>query len=269
MRDEFLITRQGKQYVLYAGLLEEAHGRGLRSLKTKLVQVPDKENGNVAIVHATAKMHHIEKESRAGSNIPEHKEFDGIGDASPENVGRNIAPHIIRMAETRAKARALRDAVNIGVTSLEELSEQAPEDNAPRRGGGAQNTGPSETRTQARTQTQARPPEGEPKPEGDATEPAVNLPNGKRVTESQLEQLEALLQKQPAAREGDANKQVTSRVATVISSAADVLSKSGASAMEDTLGHPIEELDRATAAEWIATFEARVERLLARLRGEE
>src|SRR3712207_8179770 len=110
MRDEFLITRQGKQYVLFAGLLDEAHSRGLRGINTELVQVPDETNGNVAIVKATAEM-------------DDGRRFSGIGDASPENVGRNIVPHLIRMAETRAKARALRDAVNVGATALEELSD--------------------------------------------------------------------------------------------------------------------------------------------------
>src|ERR687893_2757232 len=113
MRDEFMITRQGKQYVLFAGLLDEAHNRGLRGIDTELVQVPTPENGNVAVVKAT-----VEMEASEGSRT-----FSGIGDASPENVGRNIVPHIIRMAETRAKARALRDAVNVGATALEELSD--------------------------------------------------------------------------------------------------------------------------------------------------
>src|SRR3712207_6283125 len=110
MRDEFLITRQGKQYVLFAGLLDEAHSRGLRGIDTELIQVPDDANGSVAIVKATAEM-------------DDGRRFSGIGDASPENVGRNIVPHLIRMAETRAKARALRDAVNVGATALEELSD--------------------------------------------------------------------------------------------------------------------------------------------------
>lgn len=110
MRDEFLITRSGKQYVLFAGLLDEAHQNGLRGIDTELVQIPTNENSNVAVVKATVEME-------------DGRTFSGIGDASPENVGRNIVPHIIRMAETRAKARALRDAVNVGVTALEELSD--------------------------------------------------------------------------------------------------------------------------------------------------
>src|SRR5918996_5811295 len=115
MRDEFMIPRQGKQYVLFAGLLDEAHNRGLRGIDTELVQVPTPENGNVAVVKATVEME--------GPDEGQGRTFSGIGDASPENVGRNIVPHIIRMAETRAKARALRDAVNVGATALEELSD--------------------------------------------------------------------------------------------------------------------------------------------------
>ena len=107
MREEYMIERQGKRFVLYAGLLEEAHSRGLRSIETELLQVPAGENGEVAIVRAVVRT--------------EDGKFTGIGDASPQNVNRTIAPHVIRMAETRAKARALRDAINVGVTAFEEL----------------------------------------------------------------------------------------------------------------------------------------------------
>jgi hypothetical protein len=138
MRDEFMITRQGKQYVLFAGLLDEAHSRGLRGIDTELVQVPDDSNGSVAIVKATAEM-------------DDGRRFSGIGDASPENVGRNIVPHLIRMAETRAKARALRDAVNVGATALEELSDG--DDAPPTEDFGASRSRPTPIRSaQPRTQ---------------------------------------------------------------------------------------------------------------------
>lgn len=110
MRDEFLITRQGKQFVLFAGLLDEGHNRGLKAIDTELLQIPDDHNRQVAVVKATVE-------------LEDGRKFSGIGDASPENVSRTIAPHLIRMAETRGKARALRDAINVGVTAIEELSE--------------------------------------------------------------------------------------------------------------------------------------------------
>jgi hypothetical protein len=109
MKKEYIIDWQGNDFVKYEGLLDEAHQQGLCRVSTTLVQIPEDENGNVAIVAA-------EIETSKGT-------FGGIGDASPQNVGRMIAPHIIRMAETRAKARALRDAVNIGATAIEELGD--------------------------------------------------------------------------------------------------------------------------------------------------
>jgi len=108
MRDEYVITRQGKQFVLFAGLLDEAHAKDLKGISTELIQIPDEANGHVAICKATVEME-------------DGRRFQGIGDASPKNVSRNIVPHLLRMSETRSKARALRDAVNVGATSVEEL----------------------------------------------------------------------------------------------------------------------------------------------------
>jgi len=95
--------------IAYKGLLSVAHDEGLKSVKTELAQVPSEENGRTAIVRATVR-------TRRGV-------FTGIGDANPGNVNRRIVPHLIRMAETRAVARALRVAVNIGEVAIEELGD--------------------------------------------------------------------------------------------------------------------------------------------------
>jgi hypothetical protein len=108
---DLYIELRGKQVVTYRGLLHLAHQRGLLSIETALVQTPSKDNAETAIVSSRVTMM---------VDGGEHA-FTGIGDANPRNVGKNIAPHAIRMAETRAKARALRDAVNIGVVSVDEL----------------------------------------------------------------------------------------------------------------------------------------------------
>ena len=57
--------------------------------------------------------------------------FTDFGDASPSSVGHNLVPHILRMASTRAKARALRDMTNIGITAVEELDLGEKENNPP------------------------------------------------------------------------------------------------------------------------------------------
>lgn len=117
MKKEYMINVQGTEFVKYEGLLDEAHQQGLCRVATTLIQVPHPDNGNVAIVAA-------EVETAKGT-------FSGLGDAAPGNVNRMIVPHLLRMAETRAKARALRDAVNIGVTALEEIGDLDEASHAP------------------------------------------------------------------------------------------------------------------------------------------
>jgi hypothetical protein len=97
----------GQDAVVYAELLAKAHDEGLKSIQTQILAQPTEENGHRCIVKATV-------ETGKGR-------FEGIGDADPSNVESFLVPHLIRVAETRAKARALRDAVNCGTTSFEEL----------------------------------------------------------------------------------------------------------------------------------------------------
>lgn len=96
-----------KEFVTYPGLLSLAHKKGLKRISVSVVQLPNRENGFLAVATAKAEF--------------EHGTFMDVGDASPESVDPHLQPHILRMASTRAKARTLRDALNIGVASVEEL----------------------------------------------------------------------------------------------------------------------------------------------------
>ncbi len=121
MKKEHTIERQGKTIILYPGLLNAAHEKGLHSIRTELYQVPKEENNYVAIVFATVTFR------SPGKGAGEDRIFTGIGDASSKNVSAAIATALIRMAETRAKARAMRDGCNIDL-SLEDDDERREEE---------------------------------------------------------------------------------------------------------------------------------------------
>jgi hypothetical protein len=232
MRDEFLITRQGKQYVLFAGLLDEAHNRGLKGIDTELVQVPTEENGNVAVVKARVEMEGPEGLART---------FSGIGDASPDNVGRNIVPHIIRMAETRAKARALRDAVNVGATALEELSDG---DDAPPA---------SYPPVRASSPRGLQEVSGRPPADERAASPAP--PNGGDGESPEAAQGASEGGSRRSSRRGSGGssggKARKSQVDLLRTLAEELRGENGVARLEGRIGKPLDELSRAEADEWI------------------
>ncbi|MBW1947778.1 MAG: hypothetical protein JRI33_07570 [Deltaproteobacteria bacterium] len=159
MKNNNLVTtieikdRQGrvvdtKEVVTYAGLLNQATQDNLKKVYTELIQLPSEANRMTAICMA-------EVETDKGI-------FRDYGDANPQNVSSMIIPHIIRMAVTRAKARAFRDAVNIGVVALEELGAEfmnSVVDNAARQKPANMKTGagdsPTNPKEQGRSQSAA------------------------------------------------------------------------------------------------------------------
>jgi hypothetical protein len=109
----YVVNIQGKDFITFPGLLAEAHAQGLVAIDTNLIN----NDLNNPVVKATVAM----KDPNAGPGPSGVKSFTGYGDANANNVAKKVAGALLRMAETRAVARALRFACNIDMTALEEL----------------------------------------------------------------------------------------------------------------------------------------------------
>jgi hypothetical protein len=103
----YIVTIQDKPYIKCNGLVDLAQQHGLVELSTTVITVtPD-----FAVCQCVARF--------ADGRI-----FTDIGDATPENVKSHLKDHFIRIAATRATARALRRALNIDMVAVEELGEE-------------------------------------------------------------------------------------------------------------------------------------------------
>src|SRR5947207_5626227 len=124
---QFIVSLRGKSYPIYAGVLDAATKAGLRSLTTRIVQIPAPENGHMAVVVARAE-------------FEDGRVFEDVGDCSPASTSPALAAASLRLASTRAKGRVLRDSINVGQTLLEELPDLDDDPGAhgaaPPRGGG-------------------------------------------------------------------------------------------------------------------------------------
>ncbi len=111
----------GKDFIPYGEVLNLAHEKGIAEIDTEIRQFPNAENNHTAIVKAVVIMQ-------------DGTRFSGLGDASPEEeAGQKrkgpATTATLRQSETRAKARAMRDAVNLG-RAVDE-TEQENEDQSP------------------------------------------------------------------------------------------------------------------------------------------
>lgn len=106
--ERWITTIEGREFVKYPGLLDLGHQKGISQIEVEVVQLPTADNGHFAVCKASVV-------SKTGES------FVDIGDANPNNCSSKVSKHILRMASTRAIARALRSFTNIGMTCLEEL----------------------------------------------------------------------------------------------------------------------------------------------------
>ncbi len=102
-----IVKISGKDHMLYKGLLALAHEKDPNfSMEITESFVNPEMTMAWCKVRLTSKMNQV---------------FDGFGSSSPANTGKMTQSHPVEMAHTRAKGRALRDFVNIGVAMAEEL----------------------------------------------------------------------------------------------------------------------------------------------------
>ncbi len=109
------VTLRDKKHPLYGSVLLYARDKcSLRSLEVAVTQAPTEANGQMAICTATATFAPPDSEARV---------FTEVGDASPRSCASGMHPHLVRLAATRAKGRALRDGCGITAALYEEMAE--------------------------------------------------------------------------------------------------------------------------------------------------
>lgn len=118
-RDEYIKRISKKDFMTFPGLLalaksDKLSGCPIKSInEADVIQTPNANNSFTAIVRA----HVIDKDGNV---------WVGLGDASPKSCNKGVVDHAIRVAATRAKARALRDLLGIDMVCSEEINPFAP-----------------------------------------------------------------------------------------------------------------------------------------------
>lgn len=101
----------------YTDLLAMAHLKGLKCITVEVIQLPSAANKLTAICRATV-------------NMGDNKVFSDIADARPSSENdASLSESLVMLASTRAKSRALRDALGVALKNVteEEQKQDEPE----------------------------------------------------------------------------------------------------------------------------------------------
>lgn len=116
-KDKYIVPIKGKEAVTVAGLVILAHAKGIKSLKTKILQYPSKDNDMTAICETTILGYDWSPMEKKLVEV----EYTAIGDANVGNCTAMVAKAYIRMAETRSIGRCLGKYVDLPMVTSEEI----------------------------------------------------------------------------------------------------------------------------------------------------
>lgn len=112
-----IYEKDGDQFVYLRGLKRLAAERGIKRTSSKVVQAP-------AVEHPVAVVTY-------GYEFEDGVYYEASADAHQKNTKPEMAIYLTAIAESRAAARALRDAFNISLCSVEEIGSVESRDNDP------------------------------------------------------------------------------------------------------------------------------------------
>ena len=109
--------KDGDQFVYLRGLIRLAHERGIKETNSQVRQSPAAEHPVAVVTY--------------GYTFMDGAHFEASADAHQKNTKAGMDIYLTAIAEARAKARALRDAFNISLCSVEEIGSVESRDNEP------------------------------------------------------------------------------------------------------------------------------------------
>lgn len=112
------IGKGGVEAIKVDGLIALAHEKGIKSMKTKIIQFPSQENQFTCIASTTV----IGYDWNPMTQKVEEVEYEDFADANPNNCTSMTKNSFIRMASTRSVGRALRKYTNIDMVCSDEIS---------------------------------------------------------------------------------------------------------------------------------------------------